>query len=363
MAVAAPEVWTVGVGLPGLVERQAERAEASGYDGMVLVDSQNLAGDPYVFLTVAAGVTDRLRLGTGVTNPVTRHPAVTASSIASVHAVSGGRAVLGIGRGDSALAHLGRAPAPVEVFERYLTDLQAYLRGEAVTFTEAGASLGDDAPHAVDSLRLARAPDESRMSWIGMAGAKVPVAVAATGPKVLAAAARRADRVTLAVGADPERVMWARAVVEAARADAGLPVDAISIGAYVNVVAHPDRDLAWHIGEGGIATFARFNVMHGKPTGPHSASELSVLEDLHTRYDMTKHTQAGSPQAGALTAEFADRFAVMGPSDYCVQRLQALVALGLDHFIIVGPSLGADRAEASAAARRFAEEVLPALRP
>jgi hypothetical protein len=77
---------------------------------------------------------------------------------------------------------------------------------------------------------------------------------------------------------------------------------------------------------------------------------------------MTKHTQAGSPQAGAITGEFADRFAVMGPPAYCVERLQALVALGLDHFVIVGPSLGADRTEASAASRRFAEEVLPAVR-
>ena len=58
--------------------------------------------------------------GTSVTNSVTRVAAATATSITSVDRVSGGRAVLGIGRGDSALAHLGRGPARLKQFETYL---------------------------------------------------------------------------------------------------------------------------------------------------------------------------------------------------------------------------------------------------
>ena len=63
-----------------------------------------------------------------MTNSVTRHAAATATAITSVNRVSNGRAVLGIGRGDSALAHLGRAPARLAQFERYLRQLQTYLR-------------------------------------------------------------------------------------------------------------------------------------------------------------------------------------------------------------------------------------------
>lgn len=355
-----PEVWTVGVGLPGLAARQAERAEAAGFDGILMVDSQNLAGDPYVALTVAAGATERLRLGTGVTNPVTRHPAVTAASIASVQGESGGRAVLGIGRGDSALAHLGRAPASVADFERYLTELQAYLRGEPVSFDDAAATL-TNAPPPVETLRLASAPDDSRMQWLGMAGPKVPVDVAASGPRVLAVAARRADRVTFAVGADLERVAWARAVVLAARADAGLDQDGISIGAYVNVVAHPDRDTARELASGGLASFARFSVMHGRPTGPVDDAMREVLTNVHASYDMTGHTRAGASQTAALTPEFADRYAILGPPDECVTRLRALLEVGLERLVVIGPSIGADRQESAAAQRRFAEEVLPAL--
>jgi 5,10-methylenetetrahydromethanopterin reductase len=118
--MARPEVWTTGIAWPGAVERAAARAEGAGFDGLAVVDSQNLAGDPWVGLALAARETERLRLGTAVTNPVTRHPAVTAAAAVTLQVASAGRFVLGIGRGDSALAHLGRAPASVETFERYL---------------------------------------------------------------------------------------------------------------------------------------------------------------------------------------------------------------------------------------------------
>src|SRR5688572_25328285 len=198
------EVWATGISLPGVAVRMAQRAEADGFDGWFVVDSQNLAGDCYVALAQAAAATERIQLGTGVTNPYTRHPAVTASAIASVHASSSGRAVLGIGRGDSALAHLGLAPAPVAMFERYLAQVQAYLRGEEVGFDELGsASVAE-----VGSLGLAGGPVASRLHWLPPDLPKVPVTVAATGPKVIDAAARHADRVTFALGADPERLSW-----------------------------------------------------------------------------------------------------------------------------------------------------------
>src|SRR6476646_9522322 len=130
------EVWTTGLSLPRVAARMATRAEDAGFDGMVVVDSQNLAGDCYVALAMAARETERLQLATGVTTPFTRHPAVTASAIASVQVESDGRAVLGIGRGDSALAHLGSAPARVAHLARYLETVQAYLRGDEIDFEE-----------------------------------------------------------------------------------------------------------------------------------------------------------------------------------------------------------------------------------
>src|SRR5215831_10843039 len=177
------------------IGRFAERLERDGFDGVAVVDSQNLSGDPYVALALAATATTRLGLATGVTNSVTRHAAATATAITSVNRVSNGRAVLGIGRGDSALAHLGRAPARLAQFERYLEQVQAYLRGEAVSFDDIDIPL-DVAP-PLSGLHLHDAPSASRIAWIAD-GPKVPVEVAASGPKVIALAALHGERVMFA---------------------------------------------------------------------------------------------------------------------------------------------------------------------
>ena len=121
---------------PGFTARLAVEIEAMGFDLLLCPDTQNLSPDPYGQLYLAAARTQRLRLGTGVTNPVTRHPAVTAAALASLQELSQGRAVCAIGRGDSALAHLGRAPASVDALDRYLRALQTYLRGESIPFDE-----------------------------------------------------------------------------------------------------------------------------------------------------------------------------------------------------------------------------------
>ena len=99
------EFWTMGAGRPGRPgsdvfsgTRQAIAAEKIGYDGIAYVDSQNLSGDCYVALALAAEATSSIKLGTGVTNSFTRHAAATASAIASIQMESGGRAYLGIGR-------------------------------------------------------------------------------------------------------------------------------------------------------------------------------------------------------------------------------------------------------------------------
>ena len=182
------EFWHFGRPAISDIEALAQRCEALGYDGLTLTDSQNLAPDTYVSMTLAARATSKLLLGPGVTNPLTRHAAVTAGAIASIHQASGGRAMLGIGRGDSSLFNIGYKPVPPVAFERYVADLQTYLRGE--------------------SLDVAGYP--SQLRWLADSHmAKVPVDVAATGAKVIAIGARLGDRVSFSLGADPDRVAWA----------------------------------------------------------------------------------------------------------------------------------------------------------
>ncbi len=338
--------------------RTAQETEAAGWDGMLVVDSQNLSGDPYVALALAASATRRIGLGTGVTNSVTRHAAATATAITSVNRVSNGRAVLGIGRGDSALAHLGRAPARLGQFERYLRQLQTYLRGEAVSFDDI------DIPHDVappmSGLHLHDAPPASRIAWIAD-GAKVPVEVAASGPKVIAIAALHAERVMFALGADQERLSWGIGLARKIRKDAGLDPDGIAFGAYVNLGCHGDIGAARSLVRGGLTTFARFSVMHGKTNVPTSSGDREVLEALHSNYDMKAHTRGDSRQATTLTDDFVDRFAIVGSPDRCIERLRSLARLGLDKVAISGATRGASVEDAAVGRDLLVRHVLPGM--
>jgi 5,10-methylenetetrahydromethanopterin reductase len=276
----------------------------------------------------------------------------------AVQDVSNGRMVLGIGRGDSALAHLGRSPARFAGFRRYLDVLQHYLRGETVEFSDIPMS--DEIATGVAALKLADHPRASRMLWHRGDLQKVPVEVAATGPRVIAAAGQLADRVMFTLGAVPDRIRWGIELATRARSDLGLAPSGIRFGAYVNLVCHPDAAVARQLVRGGLTTFARFSVMHGETAGPVSESERSVLESLHDGYNMKAHTRSDSQQAALMSDEFIDRFAIAGRPELCVTRLNELKSLGLDKLVISGPTAGADRDEARRAMKLLDEEVLPA---
>ena len=109
-------------------------AEQMGYGGMWVADSPSLMRDPYTVLTVLAARTKSLQLATGVTLTGTRHPAVLANSWASLDELSGGRAICGIGVGESAVYNLGMKPERLAVFEEKIKVVKARLRGEKVHY-------------------------------------------------------------------------------------------------------------------------------------------------------------------------------------------------------------------------------------
>jgi 5,10-methylenetetrahydromethanopterin reductase len=335
------EVWTLSVPLPKLSAELAARAEAAGFDGIAFTDSQNLTGDVFAGLALAAKATQRIGLATGVTNPVTRHPAAAASAIATIHALSGGRAVLGIGRGDSALFQIGLEPAPLAQFERFLAQLATYLRGGAVEL-EGFAS---------------------RLRWLdGLRLPPVPIDVAATGPRVIELSAVIADRITFAVGANPERIRWGIEKARRARAAAGLAPDTLRFGAYVNVAPHPEVSVARELVRGGVGTFAHFSGMRGSSADGVAAEDRTVFSGIHARYEREQHTLGRARHAKALEPAFLERFAVVGPPKDCVARLRELVAAGATKLVVTGASFDADREEGLRSRTLFEQEVLPALR-
>lgn len=357
------EIWTSGVPAPRGIVRVARDLEECGWDGINVVDSQNLAADPFVALAMAAAATERLKLGTGVANTTTRTAAVLASTAATVHSVSRGRMVLGVGRGDSALAHLGRAPARLGRFERYLRHLQVYLAGGEVPFGELTDIPYDVAP-PVEALELAHAPSSSRIGWMAAASerdGKVTVEVAATGPKVIAIAARQADRVMFALGAHPDRVAWGIGLARDARREAGLDPDGVEYGAYVSAACHPDIGVARDMVRGGLTVAARFSVMHGSVDGPLSKGGRAIMRSMREAYDMRKHTHGDSPQADILTPEFIDEYAAVGSPDRVLDRLMRLRDLGLSKVVVNGGWRNTKDQEGPKSKHLIETEVLPYL--
>jgi 5,10-methylenetetrahydromethanopterin reductase len=318
----------------------AQLAEGLGFWGLLFPDSQNLLPEVWGQLMLAAAATSRIVLGPGVTNSITRDPAVTASAALSLQVQSGGRALVGIGRGDSAVQRIGRREDPVASFERYLTTLQAYLAGDTVD----------------------RDGFASALEWRARVDVpKPPVMVAATGRRVVEAAARRADAVCFAVGTDPEHggPVLGRGP-EAARA-AGRDPAALRWGAFVNCVVHDDPRVARDGVRGSAATFARFSALPGSRLADLPPPLAVAARWLRERYDMRDHTRTGVAHTAGIADEFVDWFAIAGPARHARERLRRLAALGLDFVWVIPGSSNMPRDVGAASLRALATEVVPAL--
>lgn len=316
---------------PDEVERAARRAEDLGWDGMLFQDSQNLTPDIVVAMTLAARATQRLTVGTAVTNLVTRNPAVVASTFATVQHVSAGRCSLGVARGDTALLLVGEHPPSTDAFGDLVREVRAYLSGTAV--------------HLKDS--------DSRIQWLPDSEVPpVPITIFASGPRNLALAAELGDRVTVTVGAEPDQVAWAVGQVRAVRPDA-------SVGAMVVSAVGEDRAALRELirANASISThFRRDAVAELNP------ADAAVVERVTRDYDSTAHATATATQARELPADYLDRFCIIGDADECADRLAALINLGLDHVVIVGAGRDTDPAVRRAADDRYATDVLARLR-
>jgi 5,10-methylenetetrahydromethanopterin reductase len=163
--------------------------EAEGVRRVWVIDSQLAMKDVYAGLVVAALNSTKLGLGTGVTNAVTRHPTVTANAIAAVNEISHGRAILGLGAGDSALYGIGLQPqkvaeveAAVKFFRERIGDVPIFLAVSQQRMCELAGRMADGAivmgPAQPDIVAR-------QVAWIRSGGREVEVAfIAATSTDV-----------------------------------------------------------------------------------------------------------------------------------------------------------------------------------
>jgi 5,10-methylenetetrahydromethanopterin reductase len=334
------EFWMLTWPIAGRTVQVAKLCEASGWDGLLVTDTQCLAAEAFVQLSLCVAATTRLKLGTGVTNPVTRDAAVLASTFATLQQESNGRMTLGIGRGDSSLAHIGKSPASVGALETCVVRLQKYLSGEIVERDGFPSRL-----HALSSQP------------------KVPVDIAGTGKRVVALAARHADGLTLGVGANPERIRAKLLEAETALAAAGRSRRDFTISAYVNVGVNDRIDLARDTVRGSVAVTARFSGMHGGAASEGlDANERRAVLKLADSYEMAHHGSSAAPHARALPDVFVDHFAAIGDVAHVTQRLRAIAATGVDRIVLIAGSLAVDPELIQQSIGAISMRVLPVLR-
>ena len=313
----------------------AKMGEDNGFSHAWAFDSHVLWQEPFVVFDQILAATERMTVGTMVTNPGTRDWTVLASLFATLNDAYGARTVCGIGRGDSALRYIGKKPRTLAEMAECMHVVQDLVAGKEVDYL--GRKL--------------------RIPWIEQ-GWDLPMWGAGYGPKALATIGEHADGFILQL-ADPQILAWTADAVRRAAAAAGKDPDAVSIcvvaPAYVgDDVAHQRDQLRWFGGMVGNHVVDLVN-RYGEDESQIPAA-LSAYIRARQGYDYDHHGRAGNPDTEFVPDEIVDRFCVVGTAADHIAKLRELEALGVDHF---GIYLMHDDQEGTLAA--YGEEIIPAI--
>jgi probable F420-dependent oxidoreductase len=283
------------------------QAEAAGFAYGWLFDSHVLWREPYVLLTLMAEATTTLRLGTCVTNPATREPSVTASALAVLEEVSGGRMDLGIGRGDSARRVLGKPPTTMATLEEAIAVIRDLVEGRAVQYEGT----------------------ELQLPWTG--AWKLPVWVAGYGPMALAMTGRIADGLIIQL-ADPDLIRWFVGQVREAEAAAGRAAGSVRIQAaapaHVGSLELCRKRTRWFP---ALVSNHVVDLVTKYPRDRLPQSLTGYIAD-RTGYDYHHHAEVGSTNSAFVGDEVTDRFCVLGSVDDHVAKLRLLAEAGVEQF-------------------------------
>ncbi|RLV10100.1 TIGR03842 family LLM class F420-dependent oxidoreductase [Streptomyces griseocarneus] len=310
------------------------RAERSGFRYGWTFDSAVLWQEPFVIHSRILDHTERLVVGPMVTNPSTRTPEVTASTFATLNDMYGNRTVCGIGRGDSAMRVAGRKPNTLARLRESMRVIRDLAEGREADV--GGTTL--------------------KLPWVR--DGRLPVWMAAYGPKALALAGQEADGFILQL-ADPFLTEWMVKAVRQAAADAGRDPGSLTIcvaaPAYVgDDLAHARDQCRWF---GGMVGNHVADLV--ERYGAHSGlvpDALTAYIEQRRGYDYSHHGRAGNPSTDFVPDEIVDRFCLLGPVSAHRERLEELRELGVDQFAVYAMH---DAKEATIDA--YGEHLVPAL--
>ena len=317
--------------------------EVAGFDGAGILDSQMLCRDTFVTLGQAATQTSRLTLFPAVTNPFTRHPSVLAGAIATVEELAPGRMKFVIGTGYTSASTIGRKPATLAEMRACIATVKTLLAGEAVDFDGTPGRLGY------------------------ASGRRIPVIMAASGPKAIEVAGEIADGVLLLVG-------FNRGIVETA-------LEHLERGARRTGRRLEDLEIIWAARTGTAATMAearrlaRPTVVHwgilrwgGHWLGPAGVRvpTLEIPDAVWKIYPDLSHAQDWDAAIAATSfvpddviGELCDAYGLIGTPEHCATRIAEMAKLGVQSIYLMGFQTFAPPAQEI---RAFRNVVFPRLR-
>lgn len=314
-------------------QRQVEKAklaEANGFTYGWVWDTHILMQECYPLLTLMAEHTEQLKLGTCVTHVGPRDPGVTASVFSTLQNISGGRMICGIGRGDSAVRIRKAKPANLADLEDAVRVIRGLSTGKEIELEGVGVQL----------------------RWA--TGGRVPVYVAAYGPKALRLAGRVGDGVVIQI-ADPYFIGWAMERVREGAEEVGRDLSDFKVQCAAPGFVSDDRaqareEVRWFGALVGnhVADLLRHHDRSALP------AELVSYVDGRTHYDYREHTRQGTDHAAYVPDEIIDRFTVIGSADECVAKLEQLADAGVTEF-----NLYTAVSDPEALIERFGRAIIP----
>ena len=289
-------------------------AESHGFEYGWTYDSHVLWQDSFPILALAAEATSTMKFGHQVTNPGTRDPTVLASLYATLHDISNGRMVMGIGRGDSAVRYIGRQPVKVAEFERDLRMIKPFMNGEEVQWNEK----------------------DLQLKWVRPELPEIEMWVAGYGPKALAVAGRVGDGVIIQL-ADPEIILWIMGTARAAAEEAGRDPAALKCivcapSMITDDIADARDQTRWF--PAMVSNHVKDLIDRYGTDGSVVPKALTDYVEARKFYDYNDHSRVGAAHGEFVTDEIADRFSVLGSVEQATAKLRELESIGVDHFSI-----------------------------
>lgn len=310
-----------GVGLfptepiPRIVQL-GKQAEELGFTHVWIGDSHLIWREAFVNMAAVALNTSSVVIGTGVTNPVTRHPSVLASAYATLDEMAPGRFAVGIGLGDSSLETMGRKQARLADFEEAVAQMRAVIEGG-----EAALESGN--------IRL----NFSR-------NRKIPFYVAASGPKMLELSGRVADGVIILVGVDSGALEKAVARIAAGAESAGRKLSDIHLVLWVPCAVSEQPGA-----KDAVKAHVARVIAHPLPFSLDDR-EQKVLDDIRQAYNYYQHMDQRASQARVIPDWLVDKFAIAGDPDECRAKVEELKRSAVQQVAIIPYDVGgADRGE------------------